>query len=122
MTALFEIDWYAMGVVAAFLAAIYYILFIRRDRFEDYRDRPACYGSEPGAQARAENCCDDCPHAIPCLMPAPPLDALLPPHLRSDRPTPRVSMFGICADCGGTLSPHFGGLENHRSDCPRLPL
>ena len=33
---------------------------------------PHCYGSKPGAQARAENCCDDCPYDRTC-NPAVPL-------------------------------------------------
>ena len=67
MTAPFEIDWYAVGAVVAFMLAIIYILFIREDDFSRYqRTPPPCFGSDPGPQEQAENCCDDCPFQREC--------------------------------------------------------
>lgn len=33
---------------------------------ERRKEKPSCFGSSPGPQQRAENCCDDCPFANAC--------------------------------------------------------
>lgn len=52
------------GVIGDGMVAEFHSL-ARRARVE--RGRPSCYGSEPNDQAFAENGCDSCPHAHPCL-------------------------------------------------------
>lgn len=48
------------------------------------RNQPLCFGSNPGVQARAENCCDDCPWERTCQPPRDPATGLAPGQMMGD--------------------------------------
>jgi len=65
MTVLSSDNWLAIFMIVLFAAVIWIAVF-RRDQFDAYKDRPDCFGSDPGPQQAAENDCETCPEVFAC--------------------------------------------------------